>query len=107
MTEDKSNMLNRSELQARSMSVEKLHVAADARRYVAEDELSVGVACAVADSVGVDEMTLPPLGEEVETDALDALPRSNGYAEMTFSYMDCTVTAGSDKAITVVPPSAN
>jgi hypothetical protein len=89
------------------MSVEKFHTTADACRYMAEDELSAGVACAVADTVGVDEMTIPPLGEEVETDALDALPRSNGYAEMTFSYMDCTVTAGSNKEITVVPPSSN
>lgn len=96
-------MLNTDENVTPNMSVELLSKSDNARRYMGDDELSSAVALAVADTLGLDAQTTPPLAEHIEPDAIDALSESKGFAELTFEYMGCRVKAASDMKIVVIP----
>ena len=71
--------------------------------------IAVAVATAVADCVGVDAITLPPLSDVVDPDALDRLfSRSvDGSAgvpvEVYFQYSGVDVVVEGDRTVTVEP----
>ncbi|MFC7096233.1 HalOD1 output domain-containing protein [Halobaculum marinum] len=71
-------------------------------------EISVDVAHAVADASGRDPALMEPLANAIDPDALNALVGTSrspgsGWAEVTFEYLDYTVTVCSDGVLTLDP----
>ena len=56
------------------------------------DDLLMRILEAVGESSGTDPLTLPPLENAIDTDALAALVENGGVWELTFSYDDHIVT---------------
>lgn len=73
--------------------------------FTDEESVSLAVVRGVAAIIGVDPGVLPPLGECIETDALEALFTSPGvssvYQSVTFRYADCLVTVRGDGNISL------
>ncbi|MFW6382637.1 MAG: HalOD1 output domain-containing protein [Haloferacaceae archaeon] len=63
--------------------------------------VSVRVVEAVASATGRDELTLPPLYDAVDPDALDTLTEGTRDVEISFVYAGYEVTVGSDGEVTL------
>lgn len=65
---------------------------------------SLTVVQAVADADGVDPLDLPqPLGEVIDTDALDSLVQERGFnGKITFSYLGYQVTVKSTGQVAIL-----
>ncbi|MFC5368449.1 HalOD1 output domain-containing protein [Salinirubrum litoreum] len=63
------------------------------------DDLLVRILHAVGEASDTDPLTLPPLENAIDTDALAALAESEGVWELTFSYHDHIVTVDGDGGV--------
>lgn len=73
-------------------------------RDEAEPPLSDVVLSAVAAHNGVDELSLPPLNDVLDPDALDALfegKGASGNETIAFEYADCLVRCSADGTVDV------
>lgn len=68
----------------------------DAARSVTERILT-----SVADREGTDVLSMAPLYETVDPDALEQLVASGGVAEISFTYLDYDVSVGGDGEVRV------
>lgn len=79
--------------------------------FTDEESVCLAVVRGVAAIVGVDPSVLPPLGECIETDALEALFSSPGGSSasqsVTFRYVDCIVTVCGDGGISLTFPDSS
>ena len=55
----------------------------------------------IAEAEGVDAVDLPPLGEALDTDALETLVRSENDVTITFGYAGYTVSVDSRGTVTI------
>jgi hypothetical protein len=74
-------------------------------RDVVPDSILLQVVEKVAACSNIDPLELPPLYEELDPDALDALIASMEDGQVSFQYAGYPVTVTGENEITVFPPS--
>lgn len=100
---------------ARDDVAEEIRFDADAGHYRATysdpNEVSTTVILSVAQALDAEVLSLPPLNDVVDPDALNALfgPRGDGVprtgGQVNFVVADCEVTVRSEGIVVVVPPA--